>query len=125
MVSGKAQIGKGMWAIPDKIEHDRTKDKSPKCWSKLCLGSLTNSCNVTRNALSSGRRFKKQKELSKREQSNVNNMLSIPVAGKTNWPELMVNKELENNAQSILGYVVRWIDQGVGCSKSLISIILD
>ena len=61
--------------------------------------------------------FKKQNEIKSRTKAKVENILSIPVADRPNWSVEDINKELENNAQGILGYVVRWIDQGVGCSK--------
>ena len=61
--------------------------------------------------------FKKQAELKSRTKAKAENILTIPIADRPNWSVEHINKELENNAQSILGYVVRWIDQGVGCSK--------
>ena len=61
--------------------------------------------------------FKKQKELQSRKKAELQNILKIPKADRPNWSVDSINKELENNAQGILGYVVRWVDQGIGCSK--------
>ena len=61
--------------------------------------------------------FKKQNTLTSRAKANIDDILSIPVASKPNWSQEQITKEIENNAQGILGYVVRWVDQGVGCSK--------
>jgi malate synthase len=61
--------------------------------------------------------FEKQKELQKREAAKLNDLLTIPIANRPNWSIEEINSEISNSAQTLLGYVVRWIDQGVGCSK--------
>ena len=61
--------------------------------------------------------FQEQSKIKNRKKAELKDLLKIPKADRPNWPLEDINKELENNAQSILGYVVRWVDQGIGCSK--------
>jgi malate synthase len=116
--SGKAQIGKGMWAMPDKMK-EMMEDKINHLKAGANCAWVPSPTAASLHALHYHQIniFEEQKKIKKREQAKLNDLLNIPIATDPNWSEEEINSEISNSAQTLLGYVVRWVDQGIGCSK--------
>ena len=118
--SGLAQIGKGMWAMPDMMSK-MMEEKISHCQSGANTAWVPSPTAATLHALHYHKVdvMSLQKQNTGKKNVSIDDLIDIPIIDNPNWTEDEINNELENNIQGILGYVVKWVNNGIGCSKVL------